>query len=322
MLDEIALRPTITHAETAWLTLLPPLVLSTLVLLLALFALRTSLMQHFTAWQIRHAARQRRALSAQLVPDTALLWAPPLMSPESVLGISVALAGLLSIALSLLLSPWLALLLAVPLLFLLGFACLRFAEQRYRTVLDRDLVAAIGRMSALLKSGNSFRGALEKLLADTLCRPLAAEWGFLLERQGVPLGESSGIATAQQVVQALAVQTCSPRHAAFLNHLAVAVGQPQDVLIKRCEAAYEALQTSERRREAALTDLAQMRYSGIAVSLSGTFMALYLVWTQWERVVLAYSSLLGSLVALVVVAALLLPFVGGLWLARVEDVDY
>jgi Flp pilus assembly protein TadB len=322
MLEEITLRPTITHAETAWLTLLPPLMLSALIVLLVSFLLRARLTQDIIAWQIRHALRRRQALPTGLIPDSALAWSPHVVRPELALTISALLTSGLAIVLSLLLAPWLALILSVPLLLVLTFLVLHLAERRYRALLDRDLVAAVGRLSALLKSGNSFRGALDKLLNDSLCRPLAAEWGFLLERQGTPLSETGGIATAQHLVQALAVQTRSPRHAAFLNHLAVAVGQPQDVLIKRCEAAYEALQSSERRREAALTELAQMRYSGIAVSLSGTFMAGYLAWTQWDRLVMAYSSLLGSIVAVIVVTALLLPFIGGLWLSRVEDVDY
>jgi hypothetical protein len=51
-------------------------------------------------------------------------------------------------------------------------------------------------------------------------------------------------------------------------------------------------------------------------------MAAYLGWSQWERVRLAYSTPLGLVVGLIVVASLALPVVGGLLLARVEDTDY
>ena len=86
--------------------------------------------------------------------------------------------------------------------------------------------------------------------------------------------------------------------------------------------AYAALQRSDRRRDEAVTELAQMRYSGVAVGLAGVAMAAYLAWSQWERVALAYSTPLGVVVGLVVLAALCLPIVGDLLLARVDDSDY
>jgi hypothetical protein len=123
-------------------------------------------------------------------------------------------------------------------------------------------------------------------------------------------------------VTALAEQTASARQATLLSHLSVAVGQPQDVLARRCEAAYAAIQASDRRREEAVTELAQMRYSGIAVGLSGLAMATYLTLTQWARVLAAYSTPLGVIVGAVVIFALALPIIGGAMLARADDVDY
>jgi hypothetical protein len=124
------------------------------------------------------------------------------------------------------------------------------------------------------------------------------------------------------VVAALAAQTASHRHSTLLSHLSVAVGQPQDALARRCDAAYAALQASDRRRDEASTELAQMRYSGVAVGLAGLAMAAYLGATQWERVVAAYSTPLGAVVGSVVALALALPIVGGVLLARADDVDY
>jgi Flp pilus assembly protein TadB len=224
-------------------------------------------------------------------------------------------------ALSLITPIFLALALAAPLSAALIWALLSMAEARYIARVDRDLTAALGRMSALLKSGSGFRAALERVLADMQAGPLRDEWGYLLTRQGANL-TSGGIATPQQVVAALAEQTASARQATLLSHLSVAVSQPQDVLARRCEAAYAAIQASDRRREEAITELAQMRYSGVAVGLAGIVMAAYLTFTQWDRVVAAYSTPIGTAVCAVVLASLALPIIGGAILARADDVDY
>jgi hypothetical protein len=214
-----------------------------------------------------------------------------------------------------------ALLASGPIAVLVGWGALVAAQRRYVALLDRELTAAVGRLSALLKANTGLRPALERVIVGLAAGPLRDEWTFLLTRQGVPLAGGS-IATAQQVLSALADQTPSRRHAALLNHLAAAAGQPQEVVARRAEAAYAALQASERRRDEAATELAQVRYSGVAVGLAGVGMALYLVWSQWERVVIAYSSPLGLVVGSVVLAALSLPIVGGVLLARVDDADY
>jgi len=201
-------------------------------------------------------------------------------------------------------------------------ALLFVARGRYVTALERDLTPTIGRLSALLRSGNSLRPSLIKLLTEMPPGPIHAEWSFIVDRIGTPLINQDGIATPAQVVEALAVQTPSRRHATFLNHLTVAVGQSQDLLITRVTAAYDAIQVSDRRREEALTELSQMRYSGLAVGFAGIGLAAYLSWSQWDQVVIAYGSPEGMLFGLLVVTALALPIVGGALLSRAEDVDY
>jgi Flp pilus assembly protein TadB len=254
-------------------------------------------------------------------PDPALVWAPTTIEPGRAVAICAVAVAAVTVALSLTAPIFLALALAAPISAALIWALLAMAEARYIATLDRDLTAALGRMSALLKSGSGFRTALERVLADMPAGPLRDEWGYLLTRQGANLA-AGGIATPQQVVSALAAQTASARQAALLSHLSVAVGQPQDVLARRCEAAYAAIQASDRRREEAVTELAQMRYSGVAVGLAGIAMAAYLALTQWARVVAAYSTPLGAAVGAVVVISLALPIIGGLLLARADDVDY
>lgn len=322
MQPDDTLHPTLTHPETAWLIQLVPIALTIAAIVLVVFVLRARLMRAIVALYSKRAAAQRRQLPATLVPDGALYGSLPPLAPGQLLTLSTGVALSIVLIMRLIVPTFLALILASPLAALLIWAVGMMVEQRVIAQIDARLTTAVGRLSALLRGGNSYRQALALLLTDMEDGPLTREWQFLLERQGVPLTATDGIATASQVVAALAVQTPSRRHATFLNHLAVAVNQPQDVLIARCVAAYEALQASERRKAEAVTELAQMRYSGMAVGLAGVVMALYLAWTQWERVVIAYRSPLGVVMGILVVASLLLPIVGGALLSRSDDVDY
>lgn len=320
MLEQIG-SPTTTHPETAWLVGVVPTALTMAILLVVLLLLRERLAITVLKLRSRRAAARRALLPPGLVPDAALLWVPPDIPPGPFVGVCAGVCLVVVAAVSLVAPLYLAVMGLGPVTVLLVWVLLRFYQHRYVTALDRELTTAVGRLSALLQSGNGFRQALSKLVAAMEPGPLREEWSFLLERQGAPLVVQAGIATPQQVVAALSTQTPSRRHATLLNHLAVAVGQPQDVLRLRVASVYQALQAADRRKEEANTELAQMRYSGIAVGLAGLLMAGYLVLTQWERVVVAYSSPAGLLVAPVVLGALLLPIVGGYLLAQAEELD-
>ncbi|MEI7643435.1 MAG: hypothetical protein WCJ55_03910 [Chloroflexales bacterium] len=313
------LSPATTYPATAWLIAATTPALVAAAMLVAVLLLRGRLALALAIVQAGMAARRRGGTRAR--PDPALVWTPTMIDPGRVVVICAGVVATVAAALSLAAPIFLALVLAAPISAALIWALLAMAESRYVAGIDRDLTAALGRMSAMLKSGSGFRTALERVLADMQTGPLRDEWGYLLTRQGTNLA-SGGIATPQQVVAALAEQTASARQATLLSHLSVAVSQPQDVLARRCEAAYAAIQASDRRREEANTELAQMRYSGMAVGLAGIAMAAYLTLTQWERVVAAYRTPLGAVVGAVVIAALALPIIGGLLLARAADVDY
>jgi hypothetical protein len=271
----------------------------------------------------KRARRAQYAIAALPVaerPDPALVWVAETAPPSRVVALGLGIALVLAGALSLVALLGMALALGAPLAALATWVLDTAASARYVAALDRELTGAVGRLGALLRGNLGLRQALERVAADLPEGPLRAEWAFLVTRPGMPV--TGGIATAQQVVAALADQTPSRRHAAFLNHLGATVGQPQEVLARRCEAAYAALQRADRRRDEAATELAQMRYSGMAVGLAGVVMAAYLTWSQWDRVVAAYSGPLGLVVGLAVGTALALPIIGGLLLARVEDADY
>lgn len=313
--------PPLTHPETAWLLHAVTPALALIILLIAGLLVRPHLALAVARGRVRRARRAAGGLPADDRPDPALLWAPELAGPGRVVTAGLAAALALAVGLSLIAPLWLALALGAPLAALAVWLLEAHAAARSTAALERELTGAVGRLGALLRAGTGLRPALERVVADLPAGPLRDEWGYLLTRQGVPL-EGGGIATPQQVVAALADQTPSRRHAGFLNHLGASVGQPQEVLARRCEAAYAALQRSDRRRDEAVTELAQMRYSGLAVGLAGVAMASYLCWSQWERVAAAYSTPLGLAVGGVVVASLGLPIAGGLLLARVEDSDY
>jgi Flp pilus assembly protein TadB len=311
---------TMTHAEQAWLILLPPAILTALICSTCILLLRRPL-QHMLERFSTHRGRSDGGRSETTTIDSALQWDPRPLDLERVLAVSAIGAGIVAGSGTLIVPTWVVIALSLPVTMLVIAILLSIATRRYAATLERDLTPAVGRMAALLRSGNSFQTALERLTADMPGVPLRDEWNYLLERVGMPLADG-GLATPRQVVLALAAQTPVARHAFFLDHLSVAVGQPQDVLSRRCDAAYEAFLASERRRHETRTELSQMRYSGIAIGLAGIGMAVYLALTQWERVISAYSTPIGAIFGLIVGAALLLPIAGGMLLARVEDIDY
>jgi hypothetical protein len=307
----------VTHAGSAWLISATPSALVAAMLIVVFLLLRQRMAVALVRFQGR--VTRRRRSGSQL--DPALVWVPTLFEPGRAVATCAGAVIGVTVALSLAAPAFIALVLSAPLAVGLIWALLSIAEARYAARIDRNLTAAVGRLSALLKSGSGFRTAVERVLADLPVGPLRDEWSYLLTRQGANLA-AGGIATPQQVVAALAEQTISTRQATLLSHLSVAVGQPQDVLARRCEAAYAAIQASDRQREEAATELAQMRYSGLAVGLAGIAMAAYLTLTQWARVVAAYNTPLGAVVGVVVLAALIAPIIGGMLLARASDVDY
>ena len=308
--------PTLTHAETAWLETAVPVFATIAVMLLFALLLRGRLRAMLAGMLLTRAAgRQHAAI------DPALMWVASIASETQLLAICLAVATGLIAVLSVLAPLFLAVLLAGPLTALIVWGLLWALETRYRSRLDTALPAAVGRLQAQLRGGSGFQLALEKVLEDMPVGPLREEWSFLIARLGTPLTGGT-LATPQVICAALLVQTPSPRHAAFLSHVEVALGQPHDVLVARVQAAYEALQHAEQRRSAASTELAQMRYSGIAISMAGLAMALYLVVTQQQRFQVAYQGLLGTVVGGVVIAALVLPLVGGFFLSRADDLDY
>ncbi len=307
---------TLTHPESAWLAVSTPIFLTIaglIVLGLILHSgLGKSLVVHITKMMIP---------APNFPVESALLWTPPVASESQFLSICLACALVVLVALLKAIPMFLALLCAGPLTAGLIYLAQRILQARYRNRLDKHLVAAVGRLGAQLRSGQGIQGALGRVILDLPEGPLKTEWQFIVERMGVPL-ESGSLATPQEVVAALAAQTPSARHASFLQHLGVALTQTFDVLVRRVDAAYAALQHSEQRASQANTELSQMRYSGLAVGGAGLFMAAYLFFTQSERMQRAYTGPLGMIVGAIVIAALLSPLVAGVLLSQADDMDY
>ena len=204
---------------------------------------------------------------------------------------------------------------------LIVIAAAGVTRRMLRRRLELALLPAVGRLSALLSGGVGFRAALERTAEDLDSTMLAEEWHYLLNAAGRPLPRG-GVVTVRQALTALAQQTLSTRHAVFLQHIAAALDQPHDVVARRCAAAYAAMQASERRRAEAQAELAQMRYSGLAIGFAGLLMAAYLALTQWPRMTAAYGTPDGRPVALLVAISLAAPMIGAYLLTEVGDVDY
>jgi Flp pilus assembly protein TadB len=306
----------ITHSETAWIANAVPLLLTVATILLFTLLLRGKLRAALHTYLEQRAAKGRTSLV-----ETALLWTPPITTEGRLLAFCLVAVIIVLGVLSKIVPLFLALVLAGPATALLTWLLLWMQEQKYISQLDRALPAAVGRLGAQLRSGSGIQPALEKVVADMAAGPLKAEWSYIIAHFGTPL-VGGALATPQQVAAALASQTPSRRHAAFLGHMEVALGQTHDVLIRRVLAAYTALHAAEQRRSQASTELSQMRYSGMAIGGAGLFMASYLALTQWERVVKAYTGPLGLIAGCIVGAVLIAPFIGGFLLSQAEDLDY
>jgi Flp pilus assembly protein TadB len=306
----------ITHPETAWIATAVPLLLTVATILLFTLLLRGKLRAALHTYLEQRAAKGRTSLV-----ETALLWTPPITTEGRLLAFCLVAVTIVLLALNKIVPLFLALVLAGPATALLTWLLLWMQEQKYISQLDRALPAAVGRLGAQLRSGSGIQPALEKVVADMAAGPLKAEWMYIIAHFGTPL-VGGALATPQQVAAALASQTPSRRHAAFLGHMEVALGQTHDVLIRRVQAAYTALHAAEQRRSQASTELSQMRYSGMAIGGAGLFMASYLALTQWERVVKAYTGPLGLIAGCIVGAVLIAPFIGGFLLSRADDLDY
>jgi len=306
----------LTHPETAVFIIAVPLFLTLAALLLAALFGRTVLGPVYQSMLVRYASRNRIKHV-----DAALIYVPIYLTEQQFMFASIVVFLTMWLGLWLITPWWLALLISPPITIFIMYIILRLAEQRYIDKLEKALPATVARMAALLGNGTGFQPVMRRMINDLPDGPLRREWLFVVERLGVPL-EIGGLATPQIVVNALRFQTPSTRHRALLEHMVVALGQTHDILVKRMQAAAQALHDSDRRRSAAATELAQMRYSGMAVGLAGLFLTAYLAVTQSDRFLDAYRSPIGIFAALIVGSALMAPFVGGVWLARADDVDY
>jgi hypothetical protein len=294
----------VTHPETAWLINLVPLCITIALVLTLVLIFRGPLLGLTQQVIARFAARK----DAEPV-DPALRWVPPFVTPLQLLQCCLLAALLALFALAAIGPLFMALLLAGPVTALVISVLLWSLRARYQAAIDNALPAAVARLSAQLVANNGIQQSLQ------------LEWAFLLDHLGVPL-EGGRLATPAQVVAALAAQTPSRRHRALLGQLEIALDQTHDVMVQRMQAASDALYAADRRRSAAATELAQMKYSGVAVGLAGVVMAAYLAMIQWERMQAAYTGTLGLIVGTLVVLALLAPVIGGVLLSRVEDLDY
>lgn len=317
-----SIHPTSTYPESAWIAFSFPLWVTVALVLIGAVLLRGPLTRAVRAsLHDRAQAIRKKTGRGDLPIDPALTFVPETIAPQQLLIVALLVVLVGIVALSLITPMLLALILAMPVTLGVIWLLARSRETHYCEQIDRLLPGAVGRLHMQMAAGDSFALAIEKLVADMPPSPLQAEWQYIVGSMQRPL--STGLlATDAEVVYALGAQTPSIRHSVFLGHLEVALAQPQDAQVKRISAAHSGLLEAEQRRSNAVTELAQMRYSGYAIGLAAIVMALYLVWTQWDRFITAYTGPLGPFAGVFVGAALIAPFVMGDVLARVADVDY
>lgn len=291
-----------------WLTVAATLTLSLL--------LRSHLHKLAASW-----LRTRSGKTPPNFVDAALYWHPPVITAQALVLWCIIVVQVLLIILSRFYSlPWAGL---VASIMVAGgvWIGLRIGDMRYVKAVDARLSTAASAYASAIGSGLGTMQAIERVLHSMPPSPLATEWTWCLSNVGQPLYRG-GAATPKDVFLAMQAQTPSQRHAMWLGHLATTAAQPLGVATSRMQAASHALFVSEQRRQAVQTDMAHMLYTGIALACTGIGMSLILCFLLWERVVEAYTSPLGMIAAVIVVASLALPLALGWRYSQVDDLEY
>lgn len=305
-----------THAETAWLVNLPVVAIVVVaILLISALAMTKSgrLAAYVLDWR-RSAIAKRRMITPELVYHaddvhpgvlTAAAWSAMVIG--AAIG-SLSANAVVAVAAGVLLTG----------VVLIGV--MYVSERRYVQRLDAMLTQAVGRLATQMRSGQGFTVAMELIISDLEESPLKREWSWLLRTIGAPT--SSGLATESAVCDALARQTPSQRHAAFLLHLASALQASHQERTRMIEAAYHGMVTAQQRMSLLNAELSQMRNSGVVLFLANAVILVYLGLVQTSRLITAYSSPYGAIVGTVLAIVVLAPLIGGWLLGQYDDVLY
>ncbi len=273
-----------------------------------------------------HPAVQRsRFLDSSVEADPALVrdalhHLQPVTSLRFLVTAIVITTSIASLGFGFLAPLWAALLSSIGMAALLMMIAVRIAWTRYITKLDRQLTQAVGMLSAEVSQSKSLSLAIRDI-AYRMESPLRDEWLWMFERQSSRMSNQRS-APIRDTFLAMAHVTPSDRHRWFLLHMAAVFGLTQEAQAQRCRAAHDAMLTVAMQRDQIATELAQIRYSGIAVGAAGVFLTVYLAVTQWERFIRAYGSPIGIMAGVIIALAIVAPALAGFWLSRVEDLDY
>jgi hypothetical protein len=314
------MRPDIplTHEDTAWILTLPSAAASGIALLLIALVFAS---QSGRIVQMVLSVRKRRTQTK--VPDPALIYHFQTI-PGEVLSLILLVGSLLGAATSLAVSGnnlLVAMLLAPGFALVPALVSVIVAEQIYVQRLDNAMISAIGRLLTQMRAGNGFQIAFSAVTNELDPGPIKTEWQWILDHIGVRLSSGS-MAMVHTVCEAMALQTPSTRHAAFLLLLESALQQPFSEQLARINAAYVALSEGVRRNSMMKAELSQMRNSGIALFLINVFITGYLAAAQFDRFITAYSSPFGPIVAVVLGVFTLSPLIAGQVLAQFDDIVY
>lgn len=306
----------LTHAETAWTVNLPIVAVVAIASIMA-YALAMTRMGIVGArildW---HRSITKRRPGAPI----ELIYRPDIMPPHVLTAMSL-IAMIIGAAIGSLIGSIAVSLAAAAILTGLTIAAsIAIAEQRYIQRLESALPQQVGRLAVQMRAGQGFNVALETVVADLSDGPLKREWRWVLDTIGSPT--SSGLATDSHVCGALARQTPSRRHAAFMVHLEAALRAAHQERTRMIEAAYDSMMKSQQRMSLISAELAQMRNSGVVLFLANIVIIGYLAVVQTSRFVAAYASEFGIIVGPLIAAVMLAPLIGGHVLSRFDDVMY
>lgn len=305
-----------THAETAW-TVNLPVVAVVAIGILVISALASTQYGRIVAqildWR-RMVGARRRVVEAELV------YHPDDVNPATLTMAAVSAMMLGAAVGALFANVVIAVAAAVALTGIVVIGVLFLSERRYVQRLEATLTQTVGRLATQMRSGQGFTVALDTIIVDLDEGPLKREWTWIIRTIGTPT--SRGLANESVVCDALARQTPSRQHAAFLLHLAAALQASHQERTRMIEAAYQGMVSAQQRTSMLKAELSQMRNSGVVLFLANAVILVYLGVVQTGRLITAYTSPYGVVVGPILALIVLAPLIGGWLLSQYDDVQY
>lgn len=251
---------------------------------------------------------------------TTFAFRPQLIAPTLVL--AVLIASVVVVAGVAVVTGQLVVALSAPLVLLVvRHMVVGIARWRYRRRLRQQVILAITQLAAMTRGASGLFAAF-RAVGQASDAPLRTEWAWIARHLNVRIvgafGEAGGVSDHAYTLRALARQTPLDLHAQVLDHLATIyesgaesqsgtrLGQLADVLAQQDDLQ---LQLASK--------LGKVQGEAYVIVGAMGAIVLYLLLTQWERVVLAFVvSPYGPFALIWCVLWMALPIVVARWLTR------